>query len=54
MNPVTFKRAVSDSMKANASADQIRDAMRGYYNSVGYNTIVTKIMYDENDAETSD
>jgi hypothetical protein len=41
-------------MKADADNNKVRDAINGYYNSVGYNCIVTKIMYDAEDAETSD
>lgn len=41
-------------MKADADNNKVRDAINGYYNSVGYNCIVSWTRYDAEDAETSD
>jgi hypothetical protein len=41
-NPNDLKRSVSDELRTNNSARNIRDGIKGYFNSVGVNTVVTK------------
>jgi hypothetical protein len=48
------KKTVSDEMKTNNSANNIRDRIKKYFNSVGLNTIVTKKIFDAEGAETED
>jgi hypothetical protein len=47
-----LERKLSDELKANMSGDAIRDRMKGYFNSVGVNTIVTKKTFNAKDEET--
>lgn len=55
MNPKTFKKEVSEEMKANMSAAQISNSVKKYFNgAAGANPVVTKTNYDADNKVTED
>jgi hypothetical protein len=49
-----LKRSISDEMKTNMSGNEIRDRVKGYFNSVGVNTVVTKKCFNAANEEIPD